>query len=84
MYQVLIKQSEDRNSASAGPLSFVTREERDNYVHGPDSLVFWYFYPESDDWDWRRGGAWKRTARSSPADVIPEPPEITEKDRRWL
>ncbi len=83
MYQVLVKLGESRNSPAAGPLNFVTSEERDKYVKGPDSIVFWYFYPEDDNWDWRRGGAWKRTERESAADRVPPPPEITDKDRRW-
>lgn len=83
MYQAMIKLSESRNSAMAGPVSFPTTEAREQYVHGPDSIVYWYFYPEDDGWDWRRGGAWKRTERESAADRVPEPPEITDRDRRW-
>jgi len=83
MYEVMVKLSESRNSNMAGPVRFVSKEERHEYVHGPESIVYWYFYPEDDGWDWRRGGAWKRTQQPSSADVVPAPPEITDKDRRW-
>jgi hypothetical protein len=82
MYQVMIKQSEGRNSAMAGPLNFATKEERLAYVKGP--AVYWYFFPEDDDWHvWHRGGAWKATQQPAAADRENIPPDITDKDRRW-
>jgi hypothetical protein len=82
-YQAMVKLSENRNSAMAGPVGFATKEEREVYVNGPESIVFWYFYPEDDGWDWRRGGAWARTYKPTAADNVPEPPAITPDDRRW-
>ncbi len=80
MYQCFVRLSEARSSAMAGPLSFPTAEERAAYVKGP--RVYWYHYSEDDDWHtWRRGGAWAATAQPGPADIIPDPPEITEEDR---
>ena len=64
----------------AGPLTFASAEEREAYVKGP--AVYWYHYVEEDDWFlWQRGGAWNATQEPSRADVVPEPPEITEDDR---
>jgi hypothetical protein len=80
MYQCLVKLQESRSAGVLGPLSFATREEREEYVRGPK--VFWYHLVEIDDWHvWHRGGAWKATAVSGPEDRVPEPPEITEEDR---
>lgn len=83
MYQAMVKLAEPRGSAASPVLNFPTKEERDKYCKGEESIVFWYFYVEEDDWDWRRGGAWKRTAKPMQADVTPAPPEITPQDRRW-
>jgi hypothetical protein len=84
MYEVMVKLGESRASPAAGPLRFVSKEERERYVNGPDSIVYWYTYPEEDDWThWRRGGAWKRTQEPAVADRKNTPPEITDKDRRW-
>lgn len=80
MYQVFVKLSESRNSAMAGPVGFVSAAEREAYVKGPN--VFWYHYAEEDDWVlWLRGGAWAATQEKGKADVVPEPPEITDDDR---
>lgn len=84
MYGVMVKLSESRNSNMAGPVNFATATEREQYVNGPDSIIFWYHFVEEDDWHlWRRGGAWKRTQQPAAADKVPDPPEITPDDRRW-
>lgn len=80
MYQVFVKLAEPRSTPMAGPLTFVSAEERKAYVKGP--LVYWYHFAEEDDWHtWRRGGAWNATRPPGPADRVNEPPEITEDDR---
>jgi hypothetical protein len=80
VYQVFVKLAEPRSSSVAGPLSFPSAEERAEYVKGP--AVFWYHYAEEDDWMlWLRGGAWAATQTQGKADIVPEPPEITEDDR---
>jgi hypothetical protein len=84
MYGVLVKLGESRASPAAGPLHFATKEERNEYVNGPNSIVYWFHEVEEDDWHlWRRGGAWKRTQEPTAADRENTPPEITDKDRRW-
>ena len=84
MYQVFVKLAEAQSTPMAGPCTFPTKEERDEYVNGPESVIYWYHFSEWDDWHlWRRGGAWQRTEKPSAADVVPEPPEITPQDRRW-
>ena len=36
------------------------------FVQRPD--VWWYHYPsEHEDWDWRRGGAWKPAVPHAPS-----------------
>ena len=82
MYQAQVKLAEPRTTTPA-QVSFATKKERDDYCKGEESIVFWYFYVEEDDWDWRRGGAWKRTAKPMTADKENIPPEITPQDRRW-
>lgn len=80
MYQTFVKLGESRNSDARGPLSFSSAEERDAYVRSEG--VYWYHFAEEDDWfSWRRGGAWQATRTPGPADVVPEPPKITEEDR---
>lgn len=84
MYQAFVKLAEPRGTAMAGPVTFPTAEEREAYVNGPDSIVYWYHFSEDEDWHlWRRGGAWKRTQEPTVADRKNTPPEITDKDRRW-
>lgn len=80
VYQAMIKLSENRNSAMAGPVTFTTAAERREYVDGP--LVFWYHFVEEDDWHtWHRGGAWDATAPEDSQDREVTPPTITEADR---
>jgi hypothetical protein len=79
MYQLFYKTGESANSAQHAT-AFRTRAERAEFAKGPE--VYWYHLPEDEDWcRWTRGGAWQATARPGPADVVPEPPEITEDDR---
>lgn len=79
-YQAFVKVREYRNSDVIGPLDFATAEERLAVVQGPQ--VYWYHFAEEDDWHlWKRGGAWSATAIPGKADVVPDPPEITEDDR---
>jgi hypothetical protein len=81
MYQCFIRTGENRYGAMTGPLSFPSAEERLEFVRN-DPRVYWYHFAEEDDWfDWRRGGAWATTHEPGKADVVPEPPEITEEDR---
>ena len=50
------------------PYLLGSREEADEFVKRPD--VWWYHYPsEHEDWDWRRGGAWKPAHELSQADI---------------
>lgn len=79
-YQVFVKLTEPRSSEARGPISFASAEERLAFVQGP--AVYWYHIVEDDDWHlWLRGGAWAATREQGNADVVPEPPEITEDDR---
>jgi hypothetical protein len=80
MYQAFYKIYESRDSQAFGPIPFATREEREAFCQGRN--VFWYHLVEDDDWfSWERGGAWVATQEPGRADIVPEPPEITEEDR---
>lgn len=79
MYQAFVRLAESRNSQVV-QVNFINAELREEYVKGP--TVFWYHFAEDDDWMlFRRGGAWAATQQPSRADVVPEPPEITDDDR---
>ena len=56
MFQVLVKTTATMVSAYTYILE--DRQAAVEFVMRPD--VWWYHYPsEHEDWDWRRGGAWK-------------------------
>jgi hypothetical protein len=76
MYQVVIKISRD-SQLPIGPLTFEDPANRAEFVKRSD--VWWYHYPEEDDWTtWHRGGAW-----DEPEPEAPEQPERTEEDDPW-
>ena len=56
MFQVLVKTTAVMQGAYTYLLE--DRAAADKFVRRAD--VWWYHYPaEHEDWDWRRGGAWK-------------------------
>jgi hypothetical protein len=44
--------------------SLETREDRDRCVREP--WVWWYLCDDSDDWEWKRGGAWNQDSGQGP------------------
>lgn len=79
MYQLLVLLAESRNSPQH-MRSFPDAKGREDYAKS--AAVYWYHYVEWEDWhQWARGGAWEATQELGKADVVPDPPEITEEDR---
>lgn len=73
-------------SGNAVLYTFDSQRERAEFVKGAD--VWWYMFPESDDWEWSRGGAWS----AQMSDIVipwqrtePEPEHGDDNDgERWL
>lgn len=70
-FQVLVKTTPAMNGAYTYLLG--SREEAEEFVRRED--VFWYHFPsEHDDWDWRRGGAWKPAHEVTREELLADPP----------
>ena len=59
VFQVLVKTTPRMTGSYS--YSFESRDARFEFIRRPD--VFWYYFPEEDDY-WRRGGAWNVPASS--------------------
>lgn len=71
MYQALYKTS-PHATAPQFSVVFASASDRGAFVQG--SAVWWYMFPEDEDWDWHRGGAWQQAIpETKPTEQAPAP-----------